>query len=143
MAKAEKKSIDLKNEEIRSPEQLNDYLRVANPGVWSVFAVVFLIIAAFFAWSFAGKIETLADAKAVISDSSATLIVLNTESGAIQKGMTVRIDKEEYSILDVGEDEYGRAVAYAAVDLPDGSYDAKIVTESITPISFLLQNRSG
>ena len=83
------------------------------------------------------------DAKAVISDSSATLIVLNTESGAIQKGMTVRIDKEEYSILDVGEDEYGRAVAYAAVDLPDGSYDAKIVTESITPISFLLQNRSG
>lgn len=140
MAEAEKKSIDLKKEEIRSPDQLNDYLRVTNPGVWAVFAVVFLIIAAFFAWSLAGTIETLADAKAVVSDGSAELIVLGSEGEAVQKGMTVRVDKKEYSILDVREDEYGRTVAYTAVDLPDGSYDAKIVTESITPISFLLQN---
>lgn len=140
MAEAEKKSIDLKKEEIRSPDQLNDYLRVTNPGVWAVFAVVFLIIAAFFAWSLAGTIETLTDAKAVVSDGSAELIILGSEGGTVQKGMTVRVDKKEYSILDVREDEYGRMVAYTAVDLPDGSYDAKIVTESITPISFLLQN---
>lgn len=140
MAEAEKKKIDIKKEEIRSPEQLNDYLRVANPGVWAVFAVVFLIIAAFIAWSFAGTIETVADAKAVISDGSAELILLSSESGSVEKGMTVRIEGEEFSISDVKKDEYGRTVAYAPAALPDGSYDAKIVTESITPASFLLQN---
>jgi hypothetical protein len=140
MAETRKKTHDLKNEEIRSPDQLGEYLRVTNPGVWAVFAVVFLIIAAFFAWSLAGTIETLTDAKAVVSDGSAELIILSSEGEAVQKGMTVRVDKKEYSILDVRKDEYGRTVAFTAVDLPDGSYDAKIVTESITPISFLLQN---
>lgn len=143
MAEAAKKTFDPKNEEIRSPDQLGEYLRVANPGVWAVFAAVFLIIAAFFVWSFAGTIETLTDAKAVVSDGSAELIILSSEGETVQtvqKGMTVRVDKKEYSILDVRKDEYGRTVAYTAVDLPDGSYDAKIVTESITPISFLLQN---
>ena len=140
MAGEEKKTHDIKNEEIRSPEQLNEYLRVTNPGVWAVFAVVFLIVAAFIAWACAGTIETVTDAKAVVSEGSAELIVLGTESVKIEKGMTVRVGNDEYSILDVRLDEYGRTVAYSAVDLPDGSYDAKIVTESITPISFLLQN---
>ena len=36
-----KKSID----RIQSPEQLNDYLRVANPAVWVLLAAILLLLA--------------------------------------------------------------------------------------------------
>ena len=132
---------DLKSEEISSPDQLNAYLRVTNPSVWYVFAVIFLILAAFFAWSCAGTIETLTDARAVVSDGTATLIMTSTEHDPIESGMAVRVEGTEFRISKVGSDEYGRTVAYAPVSLLNGTYDAKIVTESITPISFLLQSR--
>ena len=137
--KTAKQGIPSADDKITSPEQLNDYLRVTNPRVWVVFVVVILIMIAFVAWSFAGTIETLTDAKAVITGGRAELIVLNAEPGSVKKGMTVRVGKDEYEISEVSEDEYGRVIAYAPIGKDDGSYDAKIVTESITPISFLLQ----
>lgn len=131
---------ETQNEVITSPEQLNDYLKVTNPRIWAVFVVILLIMLAFIAWSCAGTIRTFADAKAVVSDGKAQLIVVSMESGTIEKGMTVGINGEDFQITEVEEDEYGRTVAYAPVSLLDGSYDAKIVTETITPISFLLRN---
>ena len=53
------------DDKITSPEQLNDYLKVTNPRVWVVFAVVILIMIAFVAWSCAGTIEPLTNAKIV------------------------------------------------------------------------------
>ena len=39
------------------------------------------------------------------------------------------------------KDEYGREIAYATVTLPDGTYEGKVVTERIKPVSFLLESR--
>ena len=36
-----KKSLD----RISSPEQLNDYIRVANPGIWMILAAVIILLA--------------------------------------------------------------------------------------------------
>ena len=49
-------------ERISSPEQLTDYLRVTNPGIWAVLAAVILLLAGLFAWSTVGTLETTADA---------------------------------------------------------------------------------
>ena len=43
---------------ISSPEQLTDYLHVTNVGVWVVFSVIILLLAAFFVWASLGKLET-------------------------------------------------------------------------------------
>ena len=32
-------------EKVTSPEQLNDYIRVSNPGVWTVLAAVVILLA--------------------------------------------------------------------------------------------------
>ena len=53
--------------------------------------------------------------------------------------MTLRIASKEYTIAAVSEDEYGRETAAARVDLPDGKYNAVVVTEETKPIEFLLK----
>ena len=123
-------------ERISSPEQLTDYLRVTDPGTWVLLAAIICLLAALFAWSTIGRLETVKDAKAVIKDGSAMILVTGEPSPAA--GMTVRIDGREFRIYDVTSNENGSAVAYADTDLPDGTYSAGIVTESVAPISFLL-----
>lgn len=127
------KSID----RISSPEQLTDYLRVTNPGIWVLLAAIILLLGGLFVWSMVGNLETVADGVAVVENGTAQIMVTDTVNGDIASGMTVRIGDDEYSIATVEKDEYGRAVAFAPIDKADGKYDVKIVTESIHPIKFL------
>ena len=122
---------------ISSPEQLTDYLKVTNPGIWILLAAVILLLGGLFAWSMVGNLETVADGVAVVEDGQAVIMVTDTSKGEITSGMTVRIGDDEYSIVTVESDDYGRTVAYAPIDKTDGKYDVKIVTESIHPIKFL------
>ena len=43
-----KKSVD----KVSSPEQLNEYIRVANPGVWMVLAAIVILLAGVVVWGF-------------------------------------------------------------------------------------------
>ncbi|MBR6103004.1 MAG: hypothetical protein IKP95_11285 [Ruminococcus sp.] len=121
---------------INSPEQLTDYLRVTNPGVWIILAAVIVLIGGLFVWSMVGNLETVAPAVAIVTDSQATIIV-SEGGGAVKTGQTVRAGNEEFIITAVETDDYGVVRAYAPVLLKNGKYDVKIVTESIHPIEFL------
>ena len=44
-------------EMISSPEQLTDYLRVTNPGIWAVLIAVVLLLGGMLAWSCIGTLE--------------------------------------------------------------------------------------
>ena len=126
-------------EKINSPEQLNDYMKVTNPGVWIILAAVILLLAGLFAWASVGKLETTAGAMAVIKDGTATVTLTEIAPAPITSEMLVRIESREYPISVVEHDEYGRAVAYAPVNLPDGNYDAKIIIETLSPLKFLFK----
>ena len=130
-----KKALD----EIRSPEQLNDYLKVTNPGIWVILAAAVLLFVGLFAWSSIGRLETTANAIAVIEDGTAKISLTGTASAPITSDMAVRIEETDYSISTVEMDEYGRAVALAPVPLANGAYDAKIILETVSPISFMIQ----
>ncbi len=129
-----KKSI----ESISSPEQLNDYLKVTNVGVWMVFAAVIIFLGGLIAWSAVGRLETTANGVAVVENKTAQILITDTANTDIEAGMTVRIGDEEYIITAVEKDSLGRNVAYAPVLESDGKYDVEIVVESVAPISFLL-----
>ena len=124
-------------ERISSPEQLNDYLKVSNPGIWVLLITVILLFTGFFAWGSVGRLETLTEGVAVVKDGQATIMLKDTANSDIDSGMKVRIGSDEYLISAVEHDDYGRAVAHSEIDKTDGKYDVKIVTESIHPISFL------
>ena len=130
-----KKSID----RISSPEQLTDYLRVTNPGIWTILAVVIILLAGLFAWSMVGDLETVADGTAIVENGTAQIMVTDTVNSKLEAGMIVRIGDAEYTISTVEADDYGRNVAFAPVDKANGKYDVKIVTESIHPIQFLFE----
>ena len=101
-----KSSID----RVSSPEQLNDYVRVSNPGVWMILSAVVVLLAGVCVWGIFGRLES----------KIAT-------AGTCQNGVFTCF---------VTEEQIERVTA--ASDLPEGTYKAEIVTESVSPMSFIL-----
>ena len=44
-------------ESIKSPDKLNDYIRVSSPGVWLVMAAIFFLLAGILIWSIFGTVN--------------------------------------------------------------------------------------
>ena len=141
MADSQNKNIFRKTtlERISSPEQLTDYLRVTNPGIWAILTAVILLLAGIFAWSMVGTLETKSDVRVVVTENMAQVIPGGSEK--LAEGMPLRVSGQEYRIDNTQTDEYGRVVGSAQVDLPDGTYDGTVVTETVHAISFLLESR--
>lgn len=128
-------------DKISSPEQLSEYLRVTNPGIWIILMAVIFLIAGVFAWSVVGTLETSADATAIVYDGKATIVIIGTGEDKIEKGMKVTIENDEYVISSTETDEFGRSAGFTDVDLPEGSYEAEVTVDEIHPISFLVESR--
>ena len=123
---------------LSSPDELTDYLKVTNPGVWAVLAAVVVLLVGILAWSCVGTLQTKADAKVIVQDDAATVIVANPY--AAREGMTVTVSDQEYSIESTSTNEYGNIIGHAAVTLPDGTYDATVVVDETHAIDFLLKS---
>lgn len=122
-----KSSID----RVSSPEQLNDYIRVTNPGVWLVLAAVIVLLIGACVWGIFGRLETKITVPVQVAGGEARLVL---EDGQ-------QVDPSAPVVIGGREFPLGPAVgdgAYAvATDLPDGEYQAQVVTESVPPMSFV------
>ena len=110
---------------ISSPDQLTDYLRVTNPGIWVLLASIVLFLAGVFVWFTIGTLESTAAVKVSVAGQQAT--VIPREAAVLTEGMPLRVASGEYT-LD-------------SVELPDGVYDGIVVTEQTHLINFLLESR--
>lgn len=124
---------------ISSPEKLTDYLRVTNPGVWVLLAVVILLLGGMLIWASVGTLETTVSAKIIVKENVA--LVAPEGNNQVKDGMPLRINDADYVIQTTTEDEYGRVFGMAEVTLPDGTYEGVVVTEQIRPIDFLFESR--
>ena len=131
-----KKSLD----RISSPEQLQDYMRVMNPGVWMVLVAVIVLLAGLLVCSVTGRIETTVQVECVADGGEASVALSPEQGKSVAEGMALRVAGREAPIKYVYQREDGQFIATAQIDLDNGVYDAKIVTESIAPISFLLND---
>ena len=136
----EKQSLFRKNslERITSPEQLQDYMRVTNPGIWIVLAVIIVLLVGLIVCASVGKLETKKPVQAVVQDGELEVVIPKQAGYEVKKGMEVLAGDQKMKIDYVYEQDSGETTASADTKLPDGSYDAELVLESITPISFLL-----
>lgn len=145
-------------ERISSPEQLDDYIKVATPGVWMILSCIIILLAGMCVWGVFGKLNTTVTAPAICNDGKTICYVSETVVSDIKEGMNVIINEEEYSVtaaasepvkiteafsdyaLHIGGLQLGEWVYEISVDaeLNDGIYSAEIVTESIAPMSFLV-----
>ena len=122
---------------IASPEQLDDYMRVTNPGIWMVLGAVIVLLIGLFAAAISGRIENTLDVTAKVEDGVATIIEVGDDARALEDDMTMRIGSIETTIDTVRWLDSEAVEATAPVDLPDGIYKVVVVTEVISPISFL------
>ena len=125
-------------ERVSSPEQLNDYMRVTNPAIWMVLGAVIALLAGLIVLASINKLETTLNVQATVENGVVTITVPASEAQALDEGMPLRIAGQEISVECVYQDESGKTICLSSLNSPDGLYDAEIVTDSITPIRFLL-----
>ncbi len=127
-------------ERISSPDQLRDYMRVTSPSVWMVLTAVIVLLAGLLFCASARNVETTVHVRASAEGGTVTVVSeeLTADGEQARSGMILRVAGEELPLEYVFRDGQGRMTATVEADLPDGEYEAVLVTESVRPISFLL-----
>ena len=129
---------------ISSPEQLQDYMKVTNPGIWMVLAAVIALLVGLLVSSALVTIESSVPVQGeVLEDGVAIFVEMPLgQKDAVQPGMAARVAGRDAHIDFIFQDNEALSVVVALDDesdpLPAGVYDVEIVTEKISPISFLL-----
>lgn len=145
-------------ERVSSPEQLNDYVRVSNPGVWMILAAVIALLIGVCVWGIFGHLDTKISTAGTCESGVFTCYVNEEKIGQVKSGMTVNVDGASLSVSEISakpiavsadmdsyllylggysEGEWLYKIT-ANTALPDGTYKAEIVTESVSPMSFIL-----
>ena len=124
-----KKSMD----KIKSPEQLNDYVRVANPGVWLILCAVIVILVGFCVWGIFGQIKTTVPAQITV-DGGRIVCAVDGDIDRIEAGMTVETGDARGVVKSVDAENH---LVEIDISLSNGVYAGEIVTEKIAPLSFV------
>ena len=137
-----------KEHRISSPEELHDYMHVTGPGLWVMLAVIIALLAALIILASTMKMENLMDVQMQVSAAGAavrppqlTCTLTDERKDQVKTGMKVRVAGQEGTVSALVEDE--KEVQATVIldredaELKEGTYDAKIVLESTSPVSFL------
>ena len=147
-------------ETIESPESMNDYLQVTSPGIWLVLGAVIAILIGAVIWSVFGRINTYVNVAVVSEDSSQTCYVPYDKLEGVMSAGVVSVDGIDYGLrMDAdtetliisestnpyirvkGDFHVGDVAVKIPVEggLPKGVYSGTVITESLQPITLLLQ----
>jgi hypothetical protein len=87
---------------VSSPDQLYDYIKVSNPGVWIALAALLTLLLAAFFWAATANIPTTVSAKAVVDEEGRYVCYLpyNVVQG-IEPGMSARIGDNQAKVLRI------------------------------------------
>lgn len=150
-----KSSID----RVNSPEQLNDYIRVANPSVWILLVAIVFLLVGVVIWGVFGTVETKVNTTLIAQNGTVSAYVSSDNLSSLKEGMTVRVDDKEGVIKSISKipvevnDNFSSYFLYisglqtgdfvyevgaSVPELEDGVYSASIVVDSINPIYFVI-----
>lgn len=144
-------------ERISSPDQLNDYVRLSDPGIWLILAAVTVILAGVCIFGIFGHINSTVPGVGIVKSSKMICLVKKEYGERFTGDMKVKIDDGEYGVslksdkpvtvwdtlddysLYIGDMQPGEWVYELDVDgdFADGTYEAWLITEKISPVSFL------
>lgn len=131
-----KKSLD----KVKSPENLDDYIRVSNPGVWLLLISVIVLLAGACVWGVFGHIDSTVPTVVRVENGEVSCRIASDDITSVRVGLVVRFADTETIITDMekdGEDAY-KCTLLAKDAHVDGFYDGVVVIESYRPMSFIL-----
>lgn len=132
---------------IQTPDRLNDTIKVVNPGVWLLLVTMILLLAGALCWAVLGTMDVTVPAEAIVTERYITVNVVADNDLDLEGGMKVKIfiDPPNEVVLTFPQsttfmnDDTGYMILFENdQSLPDGTYQATIITEEIRPLSFLL-----
>ena len=149
-----KKSMD----RISSPEQLNDYIRVSTPSVWLLLAAIVILLVGVCVWGVFGHMDTTLPVVIRAGDGQAIAYVRRADAEKVAPGMAATVGDREGKVVSIGTEpvqvddtftDYMRHVGglqsgewvfavMLELDCPDGVHEGKIVIDSVSPMSFVL-----
>ena len=147
-------------ERIESPESMNDYLQVTSPGVWLVLSTVIVFLIGVCIWGVFGHIDSTAKAAVVSAEGETLCLVPEDALKSAIDNRSIKIDGEDYELapetlnpeiisentniywllagnLSIGDIVYKIPLSQK---MPEGVYSGTIVTETLTPLSLLLNH---
>lgn len=145
-------------ERVTSPEQLNDYIRVSDPGVWMLLAAIIILLAGVCVWGIFGHLDTRKETAGICENGKLVCYVREADMDGVKTGTPVSIDGDEYYVNEISADPVrldGEKDAYlihlggltadewvyavsADCPLADGTYAVSVITERVEPLSFVL-----
>lgn len=150
---------DKKFKKVNSPDQLNQYIRLSNPGVWILLLAIVVLLVGVCIWGYFGKIDTKIKTVVISDNYTSYLYVKEEDMAKIKNGMQVELNNNEnvFEIADIEEtpekvtddmDEYARHLGNFQVgewvykcrlnkNVKEGTYSANIIIESIAPMTFI------
>lgn len=163
---ADKKKIfrEKSMEMISSPDELNEYIKTSNSGVYLVLVAITVFIVGALIWAIFGRIDSVCDAWVEVNNHKATIIMYYPDSSFPEervyvktKGVVLEVMGDEYndSPIEVTEkvlNELNPSIVHKSgimegdwiiilkcdTELENGVYDADVVMESYAPISFIV-----
>lgn len=130
------KSLD----KLKSPDNLDEYIKVSNPGIWLLLSAVIILLVGACVWGFFGRIESTSDTYIYVAKDGATCSVPTEDVLSLKEGMLVRANDFTATITSVslGSNQDCICTLSLSNNIPVGVYEGQIVLESIQPISFIL-----
>ena len=100
--------------------------------------VVFLV--GVIIWGIFGHIDSTVSSVVRVENGSAVCYVSEDDFYSVDQGMSVKFGSFEAVISEIGQkEEFGYVCTLISEqEIPDGVYEGKIVTNSIKPLSFIL-----
>jgi len=149
---------------IKSPDQLNEYIKIANPRIWlTLIAILMLVVGGIF-WCIFAKLETKVDTVAVVENGRARCYINEEWHQYLNDSMYIEINGIRYVLGDHGTEieklevdnpndemylhmmnvsESGWYYTYDIETdaLADGLYSGTVIVDSVNPISFVVNGK--
>lgn len=127
-------------EKVKSPDNLNEYIRVANPGVWVLLAAVIALLLGLCIWGIFGQLTTEIRADARSESGTVTCFLTEQDAKSVRPGMSATIEGQPGTVTEVSVRSGSGSTCQVQMEEPlaDGIYIVRIEVENIHPASFLL-----
>ena len=150
-------------ERLRSPDDLDRYVRVTSPSVWVALLAIFLLVVGLLSWGFFGSVSTSVSTQAAYSEGELVCLLTSEDVTKVHEGDRAIVGGKHAEVLSISatplsRDEVAEVLgsdylvdalmqgdwAYAVVFKtaeqyePGVPYAVSITTERVAPISLVI-----
>lgn len=154
------KSID----RIKSPDMLDEYIKVANPGIWLCLTAILIFVVGGLTFSIFADIESKVPTAVVVDEKSAICYLSEDKLQYVSDELWVEVGDNKYALHEhgnelkklssesesdeellyfMGKEEGGWYYMYPfeTNGMEPGIYRGEIIIDSVKPISFLINGK--